>query len=367
MITTTNPSAGPGESRKTVAAVSVHPAELAATRLRVHQFLPSLRENGIDVKTWSFLRQKDLPAWYGRSQLARAFVLIRALLRLPAVWRTVRSADLILVQREALPFGPPIVELLFARRRKMVWDVDDSVWVPYVSPTAGRIPRWLRAPSDKYGRLCEAADEVWAGSEVLASWCRERQANVVLLPTVVDVPEYPPSRVKTRTLGWIGSHSTSPFIEQLLPTLREIDPAVRVIVVGGEPLVPDGLDCEIYDWSPDRERWALEQSWVGLYPVDCSHPMAEGKCGLKAILFMSAGLPAVVTPTTPNSAVVRDGIDGYHARHGEEWVRAIDALLRDEPAWHQMSRSAHERAQIHYSLARWAPVVTERLRSLLDS
>jgi glycosyltransferase involved in cell wall biosynthesis len=351
---------------RVVVALAVHPEELAATRLRVQQYEPFLRADGFTLRTWSFLRKRDLADWYGRSQLRRAWVLLRALLRLPAVWLVLRDAGTVLVQREALPLGPPLLELAAARHRKMVWDVDDSMWVPYVSPTAGRVPRWLRAPADKFGTLCRRADEVWAGSEVLARWCRASNPSVMVLPTVVDVPRALAPRALTRTVAWVGSHSTSEFIEGLLPALRDVQPPLRVLIVGASPAVPTGLDCEVRPWTPENEAWALRESALGVYPVDASHPLAEGKCGLKAVLFMSVGVPVVVTPTTTNATIVRDGVDGLHADAPADWTRAVERILGDEALWESMRSAAHERALLGYSLETWAPVVVDHLRHLDD-
>src|SRR5207302_5912973 len=156
--------------------------------LRATQYREALADRGLDLLLWSFLRDHELSAWFGPSQLRRIAVIVRAIGRLPRLVSLLRAASVVLVQREAMPLGPPIVEALAAKVRPVVWDVDDALWQPYVSPTAGRVPRWLRAPGAKYRRICQISDEVWAGSEVLAQWCRQYNENVAVIPTVVDVP-----------------------------------------------------------------------------------------------------------------------------------------------------------------------------------
>src|SRR5205807_10229251 len=102
------------------------------------------------------------------------------------------------------------------------------------------------------------------------------------------------------------------------------------------------------------------------YPIDREHPLAEGKCGLKAILYMSRGIPPVVTPTTTNRQVVREGVDGLHAESEDEWACAIQQLLDDEQLWERLSESAHRRASDQFSLAVWAPRIASRLADLAD-
>lgn len=350
--------------RPRIALLAVHPARSAATRLRALQYQPAAAAAGLDVRFWSFLTDADLDDWYGPSQMRRALVALRALLRLPELRVVVQGADVIVVQREALPFGPPLLELLLSRRRRLVWDIDDALWVPYVSPTAGRIPRWLRATGSKFTRICRRADEVWAGSELLAAWCRQHNDAVHVVPTVVDVPRELPPPATERTVAWIGSHSTGGFLERVLPAVGTVDPPPRVLIVGARPSVPADIDSELRPWSTDVETQTLAETRVGLYPIDVDHPLADGKCGFKAILYMAHGVPTVVTPTAANAAIVRDGVDGLHASDDASWRSAVQRLLDDTALWTACRRAAHERARQHYSLERWAPWVTGRLEQL---
>lgn len=353
-----------GSRRGAVLVLAVHPPKVAATRLRAAQYAPCFAGEGLDVRIWSFLREGDLRLWFGASQARRALVLLVAILRLPRLLTLLRGVSVVLVQREALPLGPPLLEFLAARGRLLVWDVDDAVWEDFSSPTAGHVPQWLRATGDKYSRLCRRADEVWAGSEILATWCRERNAHVVVVPTVVPVPAERPPAARERTVGWVGSHSTGPFLQQVLPAVARVKPHPTLLVVGAEVPSVGGLAAESQPWSQSTEDAALARTRVGLYPVDRGHPLAEGKCGLKAILYMSHGIPTIVTPTSTNAAVVRDGVEGLHADGPEQWTASAQRLLDDDELWERMSIAAHRRAREDYSLEAWGPRLAARLTDL---
>jgi glycosyltransferase involved in cell wall biosynthesis len=317
------------------------------------------------MRSWSFLGEADLAAWYGPSQLRRVLVVLRALLRIPAAIRLIEHSDVVVVQREALPLGPPLLELFAGRRRPLVWDVDDAIWAEFTSPTAGRVPRWLRATGDKYVTLGRKADEVWAGSEVLAQWCRAHNAATFVVPTVVEVPEERPEHVSNRVVTWVGSHSTGPFLERILPALAAVEPNPVVRVVGAVPRnIPRDLAVDVRQWSIDNERDALDKARVGVYPIDTAHPLADGKCGLKAVLYMAHGIPPVVTPTTTNATVVRDRVDGLFAETPADWTRCVAELLDDAVLWESLSASAHQRALDDYSVRRWAPWWAEAVRRL---
>jgi glycosyltransferase involved in cell wall biosynthesis len=337
---------------------------MAATRLRLHQYRPFLAAANLELRSWTFLADADLPRWFEGSHLDRLALVARGLARVPRLLREARAAGVVVVQREVLPFGPPVLEWLLSRRRPLVWDVDDAVWQPYPSLFLARLPSFLRKTGGKYQRLCRRAAQVWAGSEVLAEWCRRWSAQVAVVPTVVDVPPEPRAAPGGRTVGWIGSPSTFPFLAPVLPAVAAVDPPVRVVVVGGGRAARAGGGVESLAWSPETEELVLDQLRVGLYPVDERHPLAEGKCAFKAILYMSRGIPAVVTPTTTNARVVRHEQEGLHARSLAEWREAVARLLDDSELWARLSRAAHARAAAEYSVATWGPRVARRLQAL---
>lgn len=329
------------------------------------QYAPYFAEAGFSLQLWTFLRQHDLAGWYGPSPWRRLFVVLGALPRLAAGLWAIRSSDVVLVQREAVPFGPPLLEWFAARRVPLVWDVDDAVWQQHKALTAGSAPRWIRATGDKFGWLCRTATQVWAGSDLIAQWCRLRNLATFVVPTVVDVPEQPVTGSDSRVVGWIGSHSTGPFLEAVLPAITRIDDAPELVVVGATVAVPQGLRARQATWSPSSEQEALRAIRVGLYPIDRRHPMADGKCGLKAVLYMAHGVPCVVTPTPTNAAIVRDGIDGLYADTPQEWAAAVARLLNDDGLWQRCSRAAYERARSLYSTQVWGPVVAARACELV--
>jgi glycosyltransferase involved in cell wall biosynthesis len=351
---------------RTVTVLAVHPVSTAATRLRAAQYERFLTDAGLTLRIWTFFDEPGVRRWFGPRHRDRVAAALRALVQLPRAVAAVRGADAIIVQREALPFGPPVLELLSGWRRTLIWDIDDALWESYASSTTGRVSRLLKATGDKYRRICRRADEVWAGSEVLAAWCRQHNENVEVVPTVVPVPPMPDSPAMERTISWIGSHSTGAFVEAVLPVMASIEPPAEILVVGASPRLPASGSVTVLPWSLDEEARTLARTRVGLYPVDRSHPLADGKCGLKAILYMSRGIPCVVTPTTTNAAVLRDGKEGFHASDPYEWGNRVARLLDDDALWSTMSKAAHARAEAEYSLERWGPRQAARLRAILD-
>lgn len=350
--------------------VSAYPASQAGPRLRAHQFVPALEAAGIQVATWSLFDDAASERWLSSRVPQRLRALASGLATLRHLPRAARGSSCVLLLRDALPFGPPVIEWLLVRRRTLIWDVDDSVWLPHPSLSGRGVPHWLRSTGNKHRWICRRADQVWAGSEQLAIWARSINDDVRVVPPVLATPPRKPLTERSRTVGWIGSQSTARFLRTILPALAEVEPVPTLVVVGGRVKVPPNIAERMpvlqLPWSADAEAQALATIRVGVYPIDESHPLAAGKAGLKAILYMSNGVPSVVTPTATVGGIVRHGIDGCHATTGDEWTAAVQRLLADDELWEQMSEVSYARAEEEYSLERWTPVLVEFVRDVLS-
>ncbi len=137
-----------------VLALASYPTEAAATRYRLAQFVAPLAERDIELTIHPFIDAKLFGRLYKPGAWLRNVTgLIKAALlrfnELPAA----RGADVVLIQREAMIFGPPLIEWLTTRaaKRPMVLDLDDATYVSYTSPTyggAGSALKWFGKTDD---------------------------------------------------------------------------------------------------------------------------------------------------------------------------------------------------------------------------
>lgn len=356
---------------KRVLMLAPVPATAAATRFRLQQFIPFLRDDGIDACIRPFLTQAELAVLYGRSSPTRlmrtAASAIGGRLRDLA---SAASVDLIVVQREAALAGPPVIEWAISHglQRPMVFDFDDAIWVPYISPTYGRwLPRLLKMPGKTNFNL-KAAQGVIAGSQHLADYARALNPRVTVIPTVVDTDQFTPLPHENAVpvLGWIGTHSTAPYLRRILPALARLARTHRFVLrVVGANFVAPGVPLEVVPWTLDNEITNFQTLDIGLYPMD-DDAWSRGKSGFKAVQYMACGVPTVASPVGPVLQMVSPGESGFFAATQDEWVQSLALLLDDHRLRRRMAEQGRDVVATNWSLRKFAPLFVSVIRDAMS-
>jgi glycosyltransferase involved in cell wall biosynthesis len=351
--------------RVRVLALASYPVEAASSRHRIVQFIEPLSRRGIDVTFSPFLDAALFDALYKPGTLLRRVprLLIRTLQRLGAVVAAAR-ADVVFVQREAMLFGPPLIEFLIARvlRRPMIVDLDDASWITYRSPVYGRFATWVKWPW-KTDRLIRWARAVTCGSPYIAEY-----AHGIVIPTVVDTRRYLPEPKRESdvpTVGWIGTHSTYAYLERLLPIFERLASVVRFrlrIVGSGRARVDvRGVEVETRPWSLAREVEDFQSLDVGVYPI-ADDAWSAGKAGFKAVQYMATGVPFVMSPVGVCAAMGIAGQTHLLARTDDEWHDALLRLITDSALRKSMSTEGRRFAEEHYDVEPQADALAAVIR-----
>jgi glycosyltransferase involved in cell wall biosynthesis len=345
-----------------VLGLASYPVQAAATRYRLEQFIAPLAQRGIELSVRPFLNAQLFESLYQRQALARTSLGLvhSALLRLRDL-ALASGVDVVLIQREAMMFGPPVLEWFAARvlRRPMVLDLDDATYVSYTSPTFGRASRALKWFS-KTDDLIRWATIVTCGNRAIAEYVTSKGATARLIPTVVDTELFCPAPRRndgSTVVGWIGTHSTFPYLESIFPVLQDLAKTYqfRLKIVGaGRPRVSlAGLEVENLKWDLAREISDFQSIDIGLYPIDSSlysEKWAAGKSGFKAIQYMAVGIPYVATPVGASAEIGEVGTTHFSATKPDEWTNALAFLLSDSEKRRKMGMAGREYVTKHYYL-----------------
>jgi glycosyltransferase involved in cell wall biosynthesis len=287
--------------------------------------------------------------------------------RVRAAWRS-SEFDVVYLHREAALVGPAWLERLSRwRNPRLVYDFDDAIWLRYVSPR-NRYLSYLKVPG-KTKAICRMASAVTVGNETLAAFARSYNPAVTVVPSTVSLRDYRPRPHSpargVQVIGWTGSHSSAQYLSLVDGALRALARRrrFRFVAIGIDDYRLEGVDVECRPW---REETEVEDLWsldVGVMPL-ADDPWTSGKCAMKAIQYMGAGIPAVVSPVGANRDVVPDGVCGFHATSEAEWVRALERLLDSSELRTRMGTEGRRRVEQHYSAEIQAPRVGTLLRSL---
>jgi glycosyltransferase involved in cell wall biosynthesis len=362
----------PPSRRLRILALASYPLEAASSRYRIVQFIGPLAERGIDVTFSPFLDAGLFAALYKPGKLLSRLpaLALRTFARIGAAIRAMRS-DVIFVQREAMLFGPPLIEWIAARlfRRPLILDLDDATWVSYTSPVYGRLATLLKWPS-KTDRLIRWADAVTCGSPNIAAHARTLGAAATVLPTTVDARIFQPRAnvgSGVPVVGWIGTHSTYPYLERLFPIFEKLrrETAFRLMITGSGRTQIDipGVQTDLRPWRLDSEVADFQSLDVGLYPI-AEDEWSAGKSGLKAVQYMACGVPFVMSPVGVCATMGVAGETHFAARTDDEWYEFLRRLLLDEGLRKRMGASGRAFAEMHYDIATNADVLAALIRDL---
>jgi glycosyltransferase involved in cell wall biosynthesis len=362
-----------------VLGLASYPVEAAGTRYRLQQFVEPLAKRGVTLTIAPFLNSAAFQDLYRRQALPRtAFTLLKSgLMRIGDI-KLIKEANVVLVQREAMMFGPPLFEWLATRvfKRPMVLDLDDATYVPYTSPTYGKFSRavkWFSKTDD----LIRWASVVTCGNRAIAEYAKDKGAQVRIIPTVVDTDVFVPKPHLSDgpvVLGWIGTHSTFPYLQTLFPALQELAKSYRfrLKIVGGDinaPSIP-GVEVENLEWKLGREVEDFQSFDVGLYPIDAglyAENWAAGKSGFKAIQYMAVGIPFVASPVGAMAEIGNAGETHLQASNSKEWFDALERLLSDAALRQTMGEAGRRHVVKNYGLIDQTDKLASALRDATAS
>jgi len=341
-----------------VLALVTLPTLGAGNRLRIEQYVPFLRERGIDLQVSPFFDDATYRILYEPGHTARkALGVATGLLRRVRDLRTALRADLVIVYRESAPLGPPLFERVLSRRGiPYLYDFDDALFLAPIHPTNRRWS-WLRDAS-RVVETARLAAAVTTDNDYLAKWAREHNPNVTILPTPVDTDRHRPSSGRSNgvpVIGWVGSSTTAPYLRILDEPMDRLSAKRPFVlrVIGGDyrhPTVP----VDVRPFRLKEEPADVAAFDVGVQP-EPDDQWARAKGVFKALLYMAAAIPVVASRVGVTPQIIPHGEVGYCVTSGDDWVDALDRLLGDPALRTRLGNAGRAWVEDHYSLRVAAP------------
>jgi glycosyltransferase involved in cell wall biosynthesis len=229
-------------------------------------------------------------------------------------------------------------------KRPRVLDVDDAIW--------------LNRDNSFARKLAVISDSVICGNSFLAEYFRQWNANITILPTAVDTKRFVPLNARSfgdsLVIGWSGNRSgfgDLKIVEAPLRTLLAKYPKVRLRIMADERPALDAPahQLEFVPWSPQVEVQTIQSMDVGIMPLRDTL-WSRGKCSYKMLLYMSCGVPVVVSPVGMNAEILEMSTIGEAANTADDWVGALEAIIDDPVLAAAMGEHGREVALKSFSI-----------------
>lgn len=349
-----------------------YPHSCASTRFRATQFFPHLRREGIECHLSPFLPERVFRGFYSSQGTARKGVQL-SLLTFKRIFDAVRSQryDAVVVQREAMLIGPPLIEWLISHvaRVPVVFDFDDAIWMQQPGSVWGSWVSHLKFPG-KTAQIIRMADHIIGCSSYTRDYALQfrRPKDVTVIPTVVDAEQFKPvtdyAGKKELVVGWIGTHTTSKYLDDIAEPLRTCArefPFTLKIVGAGREIGFDGVRVQNKAWKLKEEVADYQSIDIGLYPVR-DDEWGRGKTGFKPMVYMACGVPCICSPVGGVTEFLSHDKNGLFASSTNEWITALSSLLRDRDLRERLGRAGRDTVESEYSLQVQAPRLGQVLR-----
>jgi len=343
--------------------LTLYPEAAASPRYRVHQFLPWLRAHGFDCMVKAPLSESAWRRHAGPDRQGRAF-WYHARETPQRLGQLLGAADydaVFLQKAITSTYIHGFDRILRARAKRLIYDIDDAVHLAPPHPL--RMPWRLLDDRAQVSRIMGQADQVLAGNRWLVAEAEARGGRATYFPTVVDTDRFVPAAKPPERFcaGWMGAPSTAGALGAIAPALQALGPD-ELIVAGANARQVHWPSARIEPWRYDTEVQLLQQFSVGLMPLP-RDAWTQGKCALKALLYMSVGIPCIATPYGAVEDIIRHGENGWFAETADEWRMAIETL-RDPALRRRLGEAARATVEAHFSLRNAAPMLAHHLEGV---
>jgi glycosyltransferase involved in cell wall biosynthesis len=307
----------------------------ASARARVFCYLPELAARGIHAHVASY------PYHRAHTNRARFFEkLWLELLPLRNVLAFLR-ADAVYFYR--LNFSCGTVRLARLLGKRVIHDFDDAVHL-HPPDSAEYDNGTHKARAEKLNWMLRRASTVLVSTPPLEEYAKRLARNVCRLPSVFARIADEPSVTRTPlVIGWVGAPENQRYLRRLEAAISHLlkeRPELEVWIITSQPADPPlNFRHRFIPWSRAAEAENIPRFTVGLAPLD-DDAWCLAKMNFKALVYMSHGVPAVVSPGGFPEADFEHGESVWYARDEDEWLAAMRMALEDQAKRDDVARGA---------------------------
>lgn len=336
--------------------------EAPSQRFRFEQYFTFLEKNGRHWTVKTFLTSQNGKTFYkSGNHLAKLRTLLTGFFdRWLTLWK-VPQYEYVFIHRETAPIGPPFLEWVIAQvlKKKIIYDFDDAIWLSDKTDECSleKMIRWR----SKVASICKWSYKISCGNDYLANYASQLNNRVIVNPTTIDMVKVNLETTKIDfkkkenevVIGWTGSHSTLKYLKQLESVLLQLEknyPYVKVLIIADQEPSLTLERLQFVKWNKDTEIQDLLPISIGIMPLPDDY-WTKGKCGFKALQYMSLGIPTVASPVGVNAKIIQHGQNGLLAETHEEWFSTLQRLILDRDERSRLGQAGKKTVEESYSVS----------------
>ena len=334
-----------------------YPSEGASNRYRVEQYLPYLKLKNISYVLRPFWSSCAFKVLFNNGYfMKKLYYFILGTIRRIIDLFFLSRYDLVFIHREAYPVGGAFFETILSNLRKpFIFDFDDAIFL-FASSPQNNFAINYKNPL-KIAKIIKMSNGVIAGNGYLADFALKYNPIVWVVPTSIDTDKYRNNLNKQNKhgdviIGWIGSVTTLGFLDPMVNVFTRLSsrfPNVKFKIIGGEFSVPGLSNVVSSPWSIERELDDLKTFDIGIMPMP-DNEWTRGKCGFKAIIYMSMGIPCVCSAVGVNNEIITNGVNGFLVNAEDEWLDRLSFLINHDQQRREMGARARIVAEENFSV-----------------
>lgn len=356
-----------------------------SSRYRIYQYLPYLAEHGIDVDVRPLLKGRyfeiiKIENFIIKNIFKIFYAIYRYIIRFFDVLKAGKY-NLVVIEHQAFPYLPFFLDYIVKILNKnIILEFDDAIYLTH--------PK-------KMPKLIRMSKAIIVGNNFLKDYAIKFNQNVKVVPTVIDMMRYsanPPHRIPLpvcRTgrpqgereikaisvisppltgggrgeggkiiICWIGLAYNIDYLKQLANVFEKLSDKIILKIICNKGIKIEGVNIIFKKWSIETEVEEIQSSHIGIMPLK-DDEWARGKCGLKLLQYMAAGIPSVASPVGVNKEIISDGVNGFFASSSDEWYEKLLMLCEDSELRNKIDLVGRMTVEEKYSIDIWAPKLAE--------
>ena len=343
---------------KKILFLSPYPIDKAPSqRLKYEQYFKHMELDGFEISTSPFVSAHFWEIIYKKGSTLKkiGYTILGYFRRIKDLFK-LRKYDVVYIHLWVTPLGFPIFEWLVKLiAKKIIYDIDDMIFLGH-SSEANKFLEGLKGKK-KMISLMKSSDHIITCTPTLDKFVRQYNTNTTDISSTIDTEKYTKKEhiaTEKITLGWSGSHSTSKYVKLLEPVFTELltkGHRFKVLVIGDNNFTFSDKNIEVISkpWELSSEVVDLKQIDIGLYPLP-NEQWVLGKSGLKALQYMSIGIPTIATNIGANSRIISNGENGFLVKNNSEWIASLELLINDVEKRNNIGEKAIDTVESKFSI-----------------